>query len=294
MSNRYEVQVDPQAVNNPHAFALAFVGSGHRVLEIGCSTGHVTTHLVAAGNEVTGVELDEDAAARARTVTPTVHVVDLDAAKVSDIESPRFDVILLGDVLEHVREPGAVLADIVTLLEPQGRLVISVPNLAHADVRLMLLEGRVEYQDDGLLDRTHLRWFTKDSLRTLLADTGFVAVRVNRVIFPTGASNVPFTPAAHSEATLEFIGADPESNTYQYVVECRRSAETAERDVLEPQSFDWPDPDVSRALVADQRAEISRLRAELEAWEHSRVARWSRPVRSASARARRLAGRLRS
>ena len=66
------------------------------------------------------------------------------------------------------------------------------------------------------------------------------------------------------------------------------------RDLVAETVADWPDTDVSRALVADQRAEISRLRAELEAWERSRVARWSRPVRSASARARRLAGRLRS
>ena len=292
MAERYRTEVDPHAANNPHAYALELVGEGHHVLEIGCSTGHVTARLIEAGNTVVGVELDEAAADEARALAGTVHVVDLDVTPVSSVESGTFDVILLGDVLEHVRDPATVLADIASLLVADGRLVISVPNAAHADIRLMLLEGRIEYQPDGLLDRTHLRWFTKESLRELLADCGFVATRLRRVVFPLGGSNVPFTPEAHAGATLEFIMADPEAETYQYVVECRRNEFARDGDdPLAPTSFSWPDPECSRALIAELRDEQAELRSQLDAWERSRLARVTRPLRAMSGRLqRRLQG----
>lgn len=295
-SHQYRTDVDPLASNNPHSYALELVGGGHRVLEIGCSTGHVTAHLVAAGNTVVGVEIDEAAAVEARTVTDTVHVVDLDFTPLSSVEHSEFDVILLGDVLEHVRDPNDVLADIVTLLAPTGRLVVSVPNAAHVDVRLMLLEGRVEYQNDGLLDRTHLRWFTKASFRSLLDSCGFVATDLRRVIFPLGGSNVPFDRSVHSAATIDFVLADPDALSYQYVVECKPRAQVGDGspDVLAPIEFDWP----GHSCVAIEeeltglRERVASVEAELAAWENSNVARLTKPVRAASGRIRRaVAGR---
>ncbi len=290
-SHRYRTTVDPSATNNPHSYALELVGGGHRVLEVGCSTGHVTTHLVAAGNTVVGVEIDEAAAAEARQVIEVVHVVDLDVTPLSTVEHGEFDVILLGDVLEHVRNPPAVLADIVTLLSPNGRLVVSVPNAAHVDVRLMLLEGRVEYQDDGLLDRTHLRWFTKASFRELLAQCGFVAIDLRRVIFPLGGSNVPFDRDAHSAATIDFVMADPDALSYQYVVECRRRSDVEPDglDMLAPIEFEWPDhaDEAAAAELAMLRARTARVEAELAAWENSNVAKLTKPLRALSGKLRR-------
>jgi SAM-dependent methyltransferase len=297
MAEKYRTDVDPTAANNPHAFALELVGSGHHVLEIGCAAGHVTARLLEAGNTVVGVELDEQAAEEARSIAGTVHVVDLDVTPVSSVESGPFDVILLGDVLEHVRDPRSVLADVITLLAPCGRLVISVPNAAHADVRLMLLEGRIEYQSDGLLDRTHLRWFTKASFRELLADCGFVATRLRRVVFPIGGSNVPWDREVHAPATLEFILADPEAETYQYVVECRRITDAdavVGDDPLAPSPIEWPDPDCSRALVAKLRSQQESLHAEIAAWENSRLARTTRPLRALSGRLQRAVRQPRS
>ena len=110
VSDQYTVEVDPSAENNPHSHALRIVGSGHRVLEVGCSTGYVTEHLVAAGNTVVGVELDPEAATLAERFAERVHVADLDLVRVSSIEHERFDVIVLGDVLEHLRDPDTTLA----------------------------------------------------------------------------------------------------------------------------------------------------------------------------------------
>lgn len=297
-NHQYRMVVDPTASNNPHSYALELVGRDQRVLEIGCSTGHVTKHLVDAGNTVVGVEINECAAAEARAVTDIVHIVDLDFTLMSSVEHGEFDVILLGDVLEHVRDPATVLADIVTLLASAGRLVISVPNAAHADVRLMLLEGRVEYQDDGLLDRTHLRWFTKASFRELLDGCGFVATDLKRVIFPLGGTNVPFDRDAHSEATIDFILADPEALTYQYVVQCRRRADLDDvvSDMLAPVQFGWPAHScaATEADLAELSLELQSVEAELAAWQNSTVARVSKPIRAASGRVRRAVAARRS
>lgn len=290
MSEQYRVSVDPSADNNPHSYAIRFVGSGQRVLEVGCSVGHVTEHLVAAGNTVVGVEIDPDAAEQARRFAERVHVLDLDVTPLSTVEPDRFDVILLGDVLEHLREPLDVLRDVASLLEPDGRLVVSVPHVGHIDVRLMLLQGRWVYQPDGLLDRTHLRWFTRESLRDLLRDAGFVATAVERVRFGPWSSGLPIDPAGVTPELVAYIETDLEAHTFQFVVDARRQGD----DVLADQpTVSWPqlvsgaEMDELRAYLVDLRRHdeglqqhVAALQAELDAWRNSRLARWSAAPRS--------------
>lgn len=300
----YRESVDPTAPNNPHSFALAMIGSGHRVLEVGCAVGHVTRALVAAGNQVVGVEIDPVAAAEAESIAERVHVADLDRVRLVEIESGTFDVVLLGDVLEHLRDPLRTLTDAVSLLAPAGRVVISVPNVAHIDVRLMLLEGRWDYQGTGLLDATHLRWFTKASLRRLLHDAGLAAVRLDRVRIGRYGSDIDLDPTIRRDDVLGYIEADPEAYTFQYVVEAVRVGDAGGVDALAAGGdHDRPRLDhvneVRRLAgenhqlgtqVVELSAERDRLAAEVDAWQRSRVVRWTRPVRSLSAR---VAGRLR-
>lgn len=277
MSDTYHAHVDPDAPNNPHSIALRLVGRDQRVLEVGCWSGHVTEHLAAAGNMVVGVELDPTAAELAMRWADRVHVLDLDVERLSDVEHDRFDAIVLGDVLEHFRDPTAVLADLVTMLDPGGRLVISVPHVGHIDVRLHLLEGRWEYQQDGLLDRTHLRWFTRASLRDLLASAGFVAVQLDPVIQERGASQLPMTPGLGGADIDRLIRADPDALIYQFVVEAVRADQVDGRaDVLEPVSADWPDLDAERSARDE---ELVALRNAVEAWNRSRLVRATQPLR---------------
>jgi len=300
MSEMYRVPVDPAATNNPHSYALQLTGGGHRVLEVGCSVGHVTEHLVAAGNTVVGVELDPDAAAQASKWATNVHILDLDVDRVSTAESGRFDVIMLGDVIEHLRDPLSALGDLVTLLEDDGRLIVSVPNVSHIDIRLMLLEGTWEYQHDGLLDETHLRWFTNDSLRRLLGQLGFTTQRAERVRQGVGASGLPITLGLHSPDVIRFIESDPEAHTYQFVVEAVRSA-SGMVDAFASTSPAWPDLRHERAQLEAEleaaRSDSARLsehnlalQTELDAWQHSKLARLSAPLRSVWGRINRSRG----
>ncbi len=287
----YTVTVDPDATNNPHSAAIRFVGTGNRVLEVGCSAGHVTRHLVARGNTVVGVELDAEAAKRAEAFAERVHVADIDRTPLSQLEPGPFDVIVLGDVLEHLRDPGAALADAASLLAGDGRFVISVPNVAHIDVRMMLMQGGWAYQDDGLLDRTHLCWFTQDSLRELLAGAGFVATAVERVRTPFGSSNLVFDRAAVPQALIDYAMADPDANTLQYVVEARRQG----TDALSAERVKaWPavdSPAAATRRIAELEAERDALQQEVVAWRNSRLVRAVAPLRRVYAAARRLTGR---
>jgi SAM-dependent methyltransferase len=296
MSEIYRVQVDPAATNNPHSYALQLTGGGHRVLEVGCSVGHVTEHLIAAGNTVVGVEIDPDAAAQASEWAETVHVLDLDTERVSSVEAGPFDVILLGDVIEHLRDPIAAMRDLLSLLADDGRIIVSVPNVSHIDIRLMLLEGTWAYQHNGLLDRTHLRWFTRESLRSLLGELGLTARRVERVRNGIGSSGLPVTPGLHSPDVISFVQADPEALTYQFVVEAVRSTPGLV-DALEPDGSPWAEVMARRlaleAELAATRHEVSELQAhnealqtEVDAWKNSKLARISAPLRSVWARVR--------
>lgn len=287
MSERYRVEVDPTSTNSAHAAAIRMVGRGHRVLEVGCSVGHVTEHLAANDNEVVGIEIDPEAADEARRFATAVHVADLDRTPLDELVDGPFDVIVFGDVLEHLRNPSPVLDAATRLLADDGHLVVSLPNAAHADVRLMLLEGRWEYQEHGLLDDTHLRFFTREGLRTLLGRSGLVATEVERVTCPMFGTNLPVTARLYGEAVHQFVLADPEALTFQFVVTARRSGDDVlAREVPEPSPLGTDEVrlrrevDELRGMLAEREAHEAALVAELEAWRSSTLARVSRPLRA--------------
>lgn len=145
---------------------------GSRVLELGCGEGRLGARLRERGLEVHGVEVVPAAAERARAVLD--HVVQGDVETVVlDHPDGHFALLLCGDVLEHLRDPWALLRRVRRVLAPGGAIVASVPNLQYFPVVLGLLRGRFEYRDSGVLDRTHLRFFTRREARALLENTGY-------------------------------------------------------------------------------------------------------------------------
>ena len=96
----------------------------------------------------------------------------------------HFDRVLLQDVLEHVRDPMRVLTDCHGLLDAQGLLLVSVPNVANITVRLSLLFGRFEYAERGILDKTHLRFFTRKSARRMIEQAGYEIVAEKVSVMP--------------------------------------------------------------------------------------------------------------
>ena len=201
---------------------VRMVGRGRHVLEVGCASGYMSRHLSDAGNRVVGIEVDADAAEQARVFCERVIVANLDVRSLGDVcDGMKFDVIVFGDVLEHLADPWKVLSESRALLENDGYVVISIPNIAHGNVRLSLLRGSFDYTAMGLLDNTHLRFFTIRSLRELCLRAGFTIDRIERTKVPLFGQTglVPQVDAKDFEpATISDIRRDPEHDTLQFVV----------------------------------------------------------------------------
>lgn len=163
-----------------HELAPHVPATSRRVLEIGCGDGTTGALLKSRSPalEVVGVEMAERAAASARTRLDAVHIGDIEKL---ELPYPRghFDVIIAADVLEHLVDPWSALRSLTDLLAPEGRVVTSIPNVRHWRVVVpLVLLGRWTYTESGLLDRTHLRFFTRRTMLEMLEGAGLTVATV--------------------------------------------------------------------------------------------------------------------
>lgn len=157
---------------------LERVPEGATVLDVGCWSGSIGRYLQRERNAVVdGIEPESAMAARAAEAYRTVFPAGIERVLpcLQQKHEGCYDAILLLDVLEHLTQPGTVLNNLRGLLRPGGVALISLPNVAHWRIRLALLRGRWRYRDNGILDRTHLRFFTAETAGELLEDSGWVA-----------------------------------------------------------------------------------------------------------------------
>ena len=159
------------------------------ILEIGCGTGVMAREYRRINPLVRylGVEMNPDAAILAeehidRVLTGDVAAVDLGEL---GVEPGAVDCLVFGDVLEHMLDPWSVLAKLTPLLREGGQAVACIPNVQHWTILVNLLMGRWEYADEGLMDRTHLRFFTVDSMRKLFTEAGLKVFDMRPRIFPS-------------------------------------------------------------------------------------------------------------
>lgn len=214
----YATEIDLDNSNDSHTLVIRMVGENKKVLELGCAEGSTTRVLRQRGCLVTGVEMDPTAAETAaefadRVIVDNLDTMNFDAA----LGQERFDVIVAADVLEHLSDPVRCLRACVAFLSAGGEVVLSIPNVAHADVRLALLDGHFDYSEWGLLDSTHLKFFTRDSLFDFLDDCGLAELEIRRVTRPIGGTEI--APALDRFPSLvEKLALDLESQTYQFVL----------------------------------------------------------------------------
>ena len=219
----YDTTIDPNADNNSHSYALAMVGYNKSVLEVGCATGYFSKALVDRGCNVTGIEIDPEAAAVAEKWLDRVLIGNLDIDNLWDqIDDESFDAVIFGDVLEHLRDPLSALRSGVRKLKPSGVVVTSLPNIAHGDVRLSLLKGSFQYRPYGLLDQTHVHFFTLESARTLMTEAGLVVADTKRVVMPLFHSEMQLERNDFPHSVIDEVLLDPEAESYQFVMKSIR------------------------------------------------------------------------
>lgn len=186
-----------------------------RILEVGCGTGETAGRIkeLRGGHiEVAGIELDRDAGEKAKAKLDRVIVGNAEAIELP-FEKGYFDCIIYGDVLEHLVDPWGTLTKHCVFLKKGGRVIASIPNIAHYRIVKMLRKKEWTYQDAGLLDRKHLRFFTRKSIREMCEGAGLEIMEMAPVI---GASK------AKRFLNTIFFNALIDDITEQYLVVARK------------------------------------------------------------------------
>lgn len=213
----------PPDIEGAIGWLLKYIKPDTSFLDVGCSTGYfggfVKDHK---GINVDGIEISEDIKlARQR----------LDRVFSFDVDKPwpklnkRYDYIYFGDVLEHLKNPSAALVEAEKALAKKGLIFVSIPNIAHISIRLELLRGRFVYEPMGILDNTHLQYFTKDTFIEVAQQAGFMAELVDFTEndMPKEIIN-EYLAEAGLKASPKFheLSKQLESRAYQYKFLLRR------------------------------------------------------------------------
>jgi 2-polyprenyl-3-methyl-5-hydroxy-6-metoxy-1,4-benzoquinol methylase len=177
-----------------HYYAIQIVGRDQTVLDIGCGGGLLAAELSKEGNRVVGIDAISGEVAAVERYYRVNLEEGLDAI-LPEVEAKSFTRILLLDVLEHLTSPERIIEQCHQLLAGNGKLIVSLPNIANISVRLMLLAGRFNYTDRGILDRTHFRFFTRASARGLLMRAGYriIAEKTTNIPLDKGLGLAPGT-----------------------------------------------------------------------------------------------------
>nr|WP_256369411.1 class I SAM-dependent methyltransferase [Methanococcoides sp. AM1] len=155
---------------------MSEIQQGEIVLDVGCSEGYLAKHI--PNNDVWGIDANCQALFKAKETCAEVKLVDLNNLPINPIFSQKFDVIVFGDVLEHLLYPDKVLKHFKQYLKSQGRIIVSLPNIALWRVRLNLLLGKFDYSDYGVMDSTHLHFYTFKTSKDLISSSGYNVIKV--------------------------------------------------------------------------------------------------------------------
>ena len=201
---------------------LALVGEDKKVLEVGCAMGYQTRAMHEIQRcQVTGIEIDTNAANHARPYCDDLIVGDIETLDADQLLlGKQFDVITFADVLEHLKNPTATLNKVRPFLKAGGYVVASIPNIAHCSVIYEMARGRFEYRSLGLLDDTHIHFFTRQTIYDTFEAGGYQVVALDRNRASASETEFKTRPVTDEDRQfLEYIKQrNPEAETYQFVV----------------------------------------------------------------------------
>ncbi len=275
MSNYTGVIYDNNDTNTSWYKLFQQISEGARVLDFGCSSGNLGEELKGSKKcTVVGVDLD------AKDVK--IASKKLDAAYVKNVETDdfktlgKFDRIIFADVLEHLVDPVATLKKVKKLLTPGGKVLFSIPNMAHMGTRLMLLDGKFGYGETGLLDKTHLHFYDETEVRRIFTDAGLKIDNLDWTEY--------YIPRKEVEAKLAETGLKPTRQFYnnskqvsavalQYVGSATEDSEASSPEL--PAMSPWVNKtdEYIDMILSRSENELNSIKSELESLkvEHARL-----------------------
>ena len=211
-----------------HSNVTRILGQGHgrRLLDVGCAEGEIAAHLIDQGWQVVGIEpfVPDARVAASRGINVIQGTVEDVLPHLND----TFDAVLLADVLEHCANPWEQLRMVRRVCRPGAEVVISIPNVAHLSVRAQLLTGQFRYTGKGILDRTHLRFFTHQTAVELVEQAGFTLCETKFTPAPVElvVPNLQKTRLGRAAlgANAALARFRPTLFAYQFIMVCRVSA----------------------------------------------------------------------
>lgn len=274
----YERKIDLENNNDSLVKIYNLVRENSSVLDVGCAIGVLGAKLIQLKNcTVVGLDYNEKSVAEAKKVLTKAYKVDVTSKEdLNVIKDEKFDYIIFADILEHLVEPLEVLKYFKNFLNEGGEIISSIPNIAHGSMRYMLMEGDFAYTEEGLLDKTHLKFFTYKSILELLDEAQLFPLSIDRteidIINYLRSYNYEYT---YNQTQVDAIESLPEAKTLQFIVNCipisndfhrnqlknKISELEAKADMLSASDKKWigtPLPE----LISNLRSEISELKDE--------------------------------
>jgi 2-polyprenyl-3-methyl-5-hydroxy-6-metoxy-1,4-benzoquinol methylase len=193
------------------------------ILDLGCGTGELTSRYVSQGKKVYGIEIDSQDAEEARQKGIMVSIQSLDEA--SKFPPEEIGLVVAADILEHLQNPSTFLIHLRQQLPREAKVIVSIPNVANLFVRFSLLFGKFNYADRGILDRTHLRFFTRKTLLELFYSSGYEFKILNYTPIPIGEVIPSWVPQSITKASEKMMWGltkfAPTLLGYQFIGEAR-------------------------------------------------------------------------
>jgi len=267
IKHRYAHDIDPNG-GSAAAVLARMVEPGQRVLELGTGPGTVTRILHSKGCKVTGVEMDVDTLATSAPFCERTLQANLeDPQWAAPLAGQTFDAIICADVLEHLRDPRPLLLQLPAFLKPGGHVLMSLPNASHLSVVASLLTGRFPYQKNGLLDHTHLKFYGREDLESLLRECGLLWQHWHTVqVDPAQAELKSYWQQLPEEDQAFLRAKCADGDVYQHVVRAQPAKESAHLQRIMQEISDLRHANQTQALDFSKQ-----LKAQALAFESERV-----------------------
>lgn len=211
--------------NIPLYYYLRQITKGASVLEFGAASGYMTKYLREEREcRVTCIEINPQSAKVCKQYAEKVVVADIDTGDWDGLLEQEYDYILFADVLEHLREPERTLTKALNFLALDGTVITSIPNIAHSAIILSLLRGRFEYTTFGLLDDTHIHFFTRQSMTEMFERNGLISIEENNSIRLPSRTELREHYCSSPFFSLTLL-RKPDAHVYQFISMWKRKQE---------------------------------------------------------------------